>query len=61
VGYGGREHPLAKQTQIEIKDMNADELLLLKEGHCFRDQAQKVCPMVTRESQGPIQFSSGNL
>lgn len=61
VGYVGREHPLAKLKQIQIKEMNPDELLLLKEGHCFRDQAQKVCALVTRESQGPIQFSSGNL
>jgi len=61
VGYIGKHHSLYDHEQIQIGEMNPDDLLLLKEGHCFRDQAEKVCAMVSRDTQGPIQFSSGNL
>ena len=61
VGYIGKHYPLFDHERIQIRELNPDDLLLLKEGHCFRDQAEKVCAMVSRETQGPIQFSSGNL
>lgn len=36
-------HPLAKKSVIDLKDLKRAELLLLEDGHCFRDQALEVC------------------
>lgn len=36
-------HPFAKRRRIDVTDLAAQELLLLEEGHCLRDQALSVC------------------
>jgi LysR family hydrogen peroxide-inducible transcriptional activator len=36
-------HPLAGRTVINQKDLVAERLLLLEEGHCLRDQALSLC------------------
>jgi LysR family hydrogen peroxide-inducible transcriptional activator len=39
-----RAHPLAKsQAPIASAELRRDDVLLLDEGHCFRDQALEVC------------------
>ncbi|WP_449429270.1 LysR substrate-binding domain-containing protein [Rhodanobacter umsongensis] len=40
------EHPLAhKQGQLKLADLSSQNLLLLEDGHCLRDQALEVCHM----------------
>ncbi len=36
-------HDLQSFKRVRTKDLPTDELLLLAEGHCFRDQAMDVC------------------
>jgi len=36
-------HNLHQLKQIKVGDLPPDELLLLNEGHCFRDQALDIC------------------
>ncbi|WEN14818.1 LysR substrate-binding domain-containing protein [Rhodanobacter sp. AS-Z3] len=37
-------HPLAhKQSQLKLSDLSNQNLLLLEDGHCLRDQALEVC------------------
>ncbi len=36
-------HPLAALRSIREKDLARDDLLLLEEGHCMRDQALAIC------------------
>jgi LysR family transcriptional regulator, hydrogen peroxide-inducible genes activator len=39
-------HPLAhKQGQLKLTDLSNQNLLLLEDGHCLRDQALEVCHM----------------
>jgi LysR family hydrogen peroxide-inducible transcriptional activator len=38
-------HPLADNQSISLKDLEGEELLLLEEGHCLREQALAVCEM----------------
>lgn len=38
-------HPLSDKTTIDIKDLEGEELLLLKEGHCLREHALAVCEL----------------
>lgn len=47
-----RQHPLARQKAATVAGaLRGEEVLLLDEGHCFRNQALKVCQKVhARES-----------
>src|SRR5690625_112688 len=38
-------HPLAKKDAIRMSDLADEELLLLEDGHCLRDQALEVCQL----------------
>ncbi|RAI01709.1 DNA-binding transcriptional regulator OxyR [Acuticoccus sediminis] len=38
-------HPLANRTRITMEDICEQELLLLEDGHCLRDQALDVCSL----------------
>jgi LysR family hydrogen peroxide-inducible transcriptional activator len=36
-------HPLARKKRLEPADLEGENVLLLEEGHCFRDQALALC------------------
>lgn len=36
-------HPLASRTRLRMEDLADQDLLLLEDGHCLRDQALEVC------------------
>lgn len=38
-------HPLGKRKMIQLSDLEDQELLLLEDGHCLRDQALEVCQL----------------
>jgi len=40
-----KAHSLAKRKTISTNDLIGEQLLLLQEGHCLRDQAMAVCHM----------------
>jgi LysR family hydrogen peroxide-inducible transcriptional activator len=44
-------HPLTGETRIR-PDQLADDLLLLKDGHCLRDHALSVCGLVGQRTEG---------
>lgn len=63
LGYVSETHPLAAKKQLSIDDLEASNLWLLSEGHCFRDQTVKLCKKFRRDNlEDPqITFESGNL
>jgi len=46
------EHPWTKKETIDADMLNDKSLLLLGEGHCFRDQVLEACP-TTRKGEAP--------
>lgn len=63
VVYLAPNHPLHKFKKVSEKDLTIDDIWLLNEGHCFRDQAIKICKEV-QEGYSPkknLVFESGNL
>ncbi|MAR89599.1 MAG: LysR substrate-binding domain-containing protein [Pseudomonadota bacterium] len=44
------EHPLARQEKITRKQLEKENILLLGEGHCFRDQVLNACPGILKGS-----------
>ncbi|HYF97382.1 MAG TPA: LysR substrate-binding domain-containing protein, partial [Coxiellaceae bacterium] len=39
------EHPLSQKKKVHVSDLKNQNLLLLTEGHCLREQALAVCEM----------------
>jgi LysR family hydrogen peroxide-inducible transcriptional activator len=37
------QHKLAKKPNVKLSDLAGEQLLLLEDGHCLRDQALEVC------------------
>ncbi len=37
-------HPFTKLKEVQMKDLNSEDMLLLTQGNCFRDQVLEVCP-----------------
>lgn len=63
MAYVSKTHPLAEKERVSVDDLKGTDLWLLNEGHCFRDQAVKLCKKFRKnklEDQN-IEFESGNL
>lgn len=46
-------HPWAAKTSIDKEDLLEERLLLLGEGHCFRDQILEACPAIGAQLNSP--------
>ncbi len=53
-----KKHPLAKNKKVEKKDLKGQELMLLEDGHCLRDQALEACSMLGAFEQQDFRASS---
>ncbi|HEY8608776.1 MAG TPA: hydrogen peroxide-inducible genes activator [Noviherbaspirillum sp.] len=45
-----RSHPWAGRKSIDAEELKSETMLLLGNGHCFRDQVLEVCPEMARFS-----------
>ena len=45
-----RQHPWAARSEIGHQELKSETMLLLGNGHCFRDQVLEVCPEMSRYS-----------
>ena len=64
VGYLSKEHRLWKKKKLSPGDLLFDDLFLLKEGHCFREQVIKICSKHMedkKDSSRNINFEGSNL
>ena len=50
-----KKHPWAERTAIPIADLTTEKLLMLGEGHCFRDQVIEACPALEMNLKNPEQ------
>jgi LysR family hydrogen peroxide-inducible transcriptional activator len=62
VAYVGEGHALAAADAVAPDALSLDDMWLLSEGHCFRDQVRDLCARAAGTGRGqPIRFESGNL
>lgn len=64
VAFVPSDHKLMKKSKINQNDLNVNDFLLLKEGHCLRDQALSICKASENdwvEKNNKVIFESGNL
>jgi LysR family hydrogen peroxide-inducible transcriptional activator len=46
------DHPLAAGEAITVQQLEQETVLLLGEGHCFREQVKKICPGCLQGANG---------
>ena len=63
LAYVSETSVLAKQKKVEQKDLNSDDLWLLTDGHCFREQSLLVCRNRKKlsDQNKNLRFESGSL
>jgi LysR family hydrogen peroxide-inducible transcriptional activator len=61
MGFVPDNHRLSKEAFITNSELDANDLLLLNEGHCFRNSILNICNKVTADEDKPIDLESGNF
>jgi LysR family hydrogen peroxide-inducible transcriptional activator len=61
VAYIPEKHRIADKKEIEVSDLNLDEILLLQDGHCFRDGILNLCKNQDVVSLNNFQIQSGSF
>ena len=61
VGYIPEHHRLYNKKLIEISDLEIDDMLLLEDGHCFRDGIINLCKAFKIQTEDSFQLESGSI
>lgn len=61
VAYVPENHQIFAKEEIEIEDLNLDDILLLQDGHCFRDGILNLCKNTTTNELKHFQIESGSF
>ncbi|WP_291103183.1 MULTISPECIES: LysR substrate-binding domain-containing protein [unclassified Flavobacterium] len=61
VAYIPENFKISLKTEIEISDLNLGDILLLQDGHCFRDGILNLCKNQTAVSENTFQLESGSF
>jgi LysR family hydrogen peroxide-inducible transcriptional activator len=62
MGYVGHRHALSDKKTLSIEDVGYNDLWLLNEGHCFRNQVLNIChPDPLQEKNKKFKYESGSL
>jgi len=59
--YLPREHPFLDEKLMLAEDLDPSEVLVLDEGHCFRDQALSICKKARHSSSIGFEYQSGSI
>jgi LysR family hydrogen peroxide-inducible transcriptional activator len=61
VGYVPENHRLYEKKKLNIEDLNLDDILLLEDGHCFRDGVINICRSFKNNIDDTFQLESGSF
>ncbi|MDD5151634.1 MAG: LysR substrate-binding domain-containing protein [Flavobacterium sp.] len=61
VAYIPENHKISQKEEIEISDLNLSDILLLQDGHCFRDGILNLCKNQNEVSENTFQLESGSF
>ena len=61
VGYVPKSHRLATETALAVEDIDLSEVLLLSDGHCFRDGIINLCQASKKNKVDHFQLQSGSF
>jgi LysR family hydrogen peroxide-inducible transcriptional activator len=60
LAYMSKSHPLLKKESISVEDLKTDDLWMLQQGHCFRDQVINLCNQ-SKFQKLNFHYESGSL
>jgi len=61
VGYVPEGHRLFQKEKLKTSDLDIDDMLLLEEGHCFRDGIINICKSLKNHEDDKLQLESGSI
>lgn len=61
VGYIPPSHRLHKEAKIKVEDLDIDDILLLEDGHCFKDGILNLCKATRNYDEDHFQLESGSF
>ena len=61
VGYIPSNHRLTSKKTIEVSDLDINDMLLLEDGHCFRDGVLNLCNAKKTKDLNEFQLESGSF
>lgn len=61
VSYIPNHHRLKDRTTIDASDLDVDEILLLEDGHCFRDGVINLCKTFKDHPDDKFHLESGSI
>mgnify|MGYP006156936093 FL=1 len=61
VAYVPENFKISQKTEIEVSDLNLDDILLLQDGHCFRDGILNLCKKDSFDNKKSFQIESGSF
>lgn len=59
--YVPENHAKFSKNELEIDDLNVDEILLLQDGHCFRDGVLNFCKNTSPNAERKFKIESGSF
>ncbi len=61
VGYVPDNHRLTEKKSITVDDLEIEDMLLLEDGHCFRDGVINLCKSFKKHDEDKFQLDSGSI
>lgn len=61
VAYIPNNHRLKDKKTLEVSDLDIDDMLLLEDGHCFRDGVINLCKGFKNQTEEHFQLESGSI
>ena len=61
VSYIPKGHRLYEKKKIDVSDLEIEDMLLLEDGHCFRDGVINLCKSFKQHDEDKFQLESGSI
>lgn len=61
VGYLPEQHHLREKEKLSLNDLDPEDILLLKDGHCLRDNIINLCNSPKNNNNDQFQLKSGSI
>ena len=61
VGYLNSEHRLSSKEKLTVDDLNLEDVLLLEDGHCFKNNILNVCRSLKSSDTEHFKLQSGSF
>lgn len=61
IGLIPQNHRLYTQKQLQAEDLDPNDLLLLEDGHCFKESVLNICASLTNKTEKKFSLQSGSF